>query len=64
MPGPSKKINMNLNIGAQMNSLNQAMIANLVKAQNNQQRRAPTALTSPMISRIHNIRPGCGSCGK
>ena len=22
------------------------------------------ALNSGMISRIHNIRPGCGSCGK
>jgi len=64
MPGPSQKIRMNLNVGAQMNSLNQAMMANLVKTQNAQQRRAPTALTSPMISRIHNVRPGCGSCGK
>jgi len=55
---------MNLNVGSQMNSLNQAMMASLVKTQNAQQRRAPTALTSPMISRIHNVRPGCGSCGK
>lgn len=23
-----------------------------------------TPLTGPMISRIHNIRPGCGSCGR
>jgi hypothetical protein len=21
-------------------------------------------LAAPMISRIHNIRPGCGSCGR
>ena len=64
MPTPSRKIGMNLNVGSQMNSLNQAMMANLVKTQNAQQRRAPTALRSPMISRIHNVRPGCGSCGK
>ena len=25
---------------------------------------APKALNSSMISRIHNIKPGCGGCGK
>lgn len=24
----------------------------------------PASLTSSMISRIHNIKPGCGSCGR
>ena len=24
----------------------------------------PASLTSTMISRIHNIKPGCGSCGR
>ena len=23
-----------------------------------------TTLKTPMIGRIHNVRPGCGSCGK
>ena len=23
-----------------------------------------TALNNSMITRIHNVRPGCGSCGK
>lgn len=64
MPRPSRKINMNLNIGSQMNNVNQSIFASLVKTQNEQQRKTPSALTSPMISRIHNIRPGCGSCGK
>jgi hypothetical protein len=26
--------------------------------------KAPTALNSPIISRIHNVKPGCGSCGR
>jgi len=26
--------------------------------------RSSNALGSPMISRIHNIKPGCGSCGR
>ena len=24
----------------------------------------PSALNSSMITRIHNVRPGCGSCGR
>ena len=23
-----------------------------------------TALTAPMVLRVHNVKPGCGSCGK
>lgn len=64
MPTPSRKIGMNLNIGSQMNSMNQAMMANLAKAQREHQQKTPSALTSPMITRVHNVRPGCGSCGK
>lgn len=26
--------------------------------------KAPTILNAPMIKRIHNVRPGCGSCGR
>ncbi len=26
--------------------------------------RPPSALNASMISRIHNVRPGCGSCGR
>ena len=25
---------------------------------------APTALAAPMLKRVHNVRPGCGSCGR
>ena len=25
---------------------------------------APTSLNSSMISRIHNVKPGCGGCGR
>lgn len=24
----------------------------------------PSSLRAPIISRIHNVQPGCGSCGK
>jgi len=24
----------------------------------------PSALNAPIISRIHNVRPGCSSCGR
>ena len=26
--------------------------------------KAPTALNASIISRIHNVKPGCGSCGR
>ena len=25
---------------------------------------APTALNASIIARIHNVKPGCGSCGR
>ena len=28
------------------------------------QKQKPTSLTAPMIGRVHNVRPGCGSCGR
>lgn len=32
--------------------------------QNKAKTLAPRALNKSMISRIHNIKPGCGGCGK
>jgi len=61
---PSVSIKMDVSSGSQSNIYRQAMIANLVKTQQAQQRNAPSALNSSMISRVHNVRPGCGSCGK
>ena len=26
--------------------------------------KPPTALNSSIIARIHNVKPGCGSCGR
>jgi hypothetical protein len=26
--------------------------------------KAPSALNAPILARIHNVRPGCGSCGR
>lgn len=26
--------------------------------------KAPTALSAPFIARVHNAKPGCGSCGR
>ncbi len=27
-------------------------------------KKAPTSLKSPMVMRIHNVKPGCSACGK
>jgi hypothetical protein len=32
--------------------------------QNQQASKRYTSLKTPMIDRIHNIKPGCGGCGK
>ena len=61
---PSVSISMDINSGSKNNLYKQVLIANLVKTQQAQQRNAPSALNSPMISRVHNVRPGCSSCGK
>lgn len=26
--------------------------------------KAPSSLNSPILARVHNVRPGCGSCGR
>jgi hypothetical protein len=26
--------------------------------------KAPSALNAGMLQRVHNVRPGCGSCGR
>ena len=44
-----------------------AIVAQQVAAQNaalNPTKQKSSALHAPMIERIHNARPGCGSCGK
>jgi hypothetical protein len=61
---PSFSIKMDVNSGSNSNIYRQAMIANLVKTQQAQQAKAPSALNRSMVARIHNVRPGCGSCGK
>lgn len=41
-----------------------AFTANHASLANTPKVNAPTILTAPMISRIHNVQPGCGSCGR
>lgn len=26
--------------------------------------KTPTSLNAPILARVHNVRPGCGSCGR
>ena len=61
---PSVAIRMNVNSASNMNTLHKTIITNLAQKQIAQQKKAPVALNAPMIMRVHNVRPGCGSCGK
>ena len=58
------KINMVISNGnltpPQIRSMvNQANLASVSAAA-----KAPSALNSSIIARIHSIKPGCGSCGR
>ena len=48
------------NIASYLRSINQA---NLAQAPQPQKPR-PTALNASIIQRIHDVKPGCGSCGR
>jgi hypothetical protein len=59
---PSTSIKMDLYSG--INSVSKNLLISMLLNSQKQQKSAPSALNSPMIGRIHNVRPGCGSCGK
>jgi hypothetical protein len=40
------------------------MVRQPMNAASAQVKRQPSSLTSPIISRIHNMQPGCGGCGR
>jgi hypothetical protein len=39
-------------------------VANLATAPSVASKSAPSALNAPILARVHNVRPGCGSCGR
>ena len=54
-----KKINMIISNGNTISSQIRSLSVNTNLANN-----VTNALAAPMISRIHTIKPGCGSCGR
>jgi len=54
-----KKINMIISNGNTISSQVRSLSVNTNLANN-----VSNALAAPMISRIHTIKPGCGSCGR
>jgi len=63
------KINMFLSNGNNIPRMpnHQVNIANLAGAPGStavSSKSAPTALNAPILARVHNVRPGCGSCGR
>jgi len=39
-------------------------VSNLSTSPSISSKSAPTALNAPILARVHNVRPGCGSCGR
>jgi hypothetical protein len=61
MPGTIKMSLTNGNLTMMQNNLlrsNQPSLAQVPVRTGN------ISLNAPMITRVHNVRPGCGSCGK
>lgn len=62
-----QKIGMILTNNYNNVALQQAYIASLQRntaANTNMNTNTKTSLNDSMIGRIHNIKPGCGSCGR
>lgn len=55
------KMNMFLSNGNPSPAMIKSFNASLGTAQ---PKNIPSAINAPMLARIHNVRPGCGSCGK
>ena len=56
-----KKINMIISNG---NTVSSRVRSLSVNTNTNLANNVSKALSAPMISRIHTIKPGCGSCGR
>jgi hypothetical protein len=54
-----QRIQMNI-----INTNSRTLQINNSNNQNTNKVTMPSSLNSAMIGRIHNIRPGCGSCGR
>ncbi len=60
-----RKINMFLSNGNNPPAnLRQINTASLAANPSISAPRAPSALNAPILARVHNVRPGCGSCGR
>lgn len=61
------KIKMTLDNGNRMpvaKQNNATNMSNVAVAPQIPQQKSNSSLKAPIISRIHNAKPGCGSCGK
>jgi hypothetical protein len=59
------KINMFISNGNPPPAMIQQMnVASLGGAPHMASLKAPSAINAPMISRVHNVKAGCGSCGR
>ena len=63
-----QKINMFMSNGnyspALLRQVNQVGQVNISTLGTTPVPKSSSALNAPLIARIHNIKPGCGSCGR
>jgi len=64
MPRPTPKMRMNLNNVNNISPVQLANLANLATVPQIKSIPPPSALSAPIIARIHTVKPGCGGCGR
>ena len=67
MPAPSFRVKMNITTseyGQYMQTYHSQQRRLAAAAPPLKQSLGRISLNSPMVGRIYNVRPGCGSCGK
>lgn len=64
MPRKAPTMLMNLNNVNNISHVQMANLANIAAAPQIKSIPPPSALSAPIIARIHSVKPGCGGCGR
>lgn len=64
MPRQAPKMLMNLNNVNNISPVQMSNLANIAAAPQIKSIPPPSALSAPIIARIHTVKPGCGGCGR
>jgi len=64
MPRKAPSMLMNLKNVNNISPVQMANLTNVATAPQIKSKSPPSALSAPIIARIHTVKPGCGGCGR